>query len=260
MTKPRPIGSGETTISRAEPVDRRGAADDVDDRVDRADLVEVHVVEVRPVHLRLRLRQAEEGRVRQLLHPRREGRRVEDRADGRVGALGLRRVDVDVELRRDDAALHRRAEVEVEPGDRERRGGLGDDRRGDAEVDEGGDDHVAREAAGGVEEEHLARAGAAGEVFAGGGGGVGVVVVVRVVVVVVVGVVLRMVVVVVVRMLVGAVGVGVVVLHLPCACTRRMRAAANAAPNPLSMFTTVTPDAHDVSIPSSAASPSNAAP
>ena len=41
---------------------------------------------------------------------------------------------------------------------------------------------------------------------------------------------------------------------------RRMRAAANAAPKPLSMLTTVMPDAHDVSIPRRAASPSNAAP
>jgi len=35
----------------------------------------------------------------------------------------------------------------------------------------------------------------------------------------------------------------------------KIRAAANAAPNPLSMFTTVTPDAQLVSIPSNAASP-----
>jgi len=35
----------------------------------------------------------------------------------------------------------------------------------------------------------------------------------------------------------------------------KIRAAANAAPNPLSMFTTVTPDAQLVSIPRSAASP-----
>ena len=42
--------------------------------------------------------------------------------------------------------------------------------------------------------------------------------------------------------------------------TRRIRAAANAAPNPLSMFTTVTPEAQLVSIPSSAARPWKAAP
>ena len=53
-------------------------------------------------------------------------------------------------------------------------------------------------------------------------------------------------------------------LHRPLAhprpLRRRIRAAANAAPKPLSMFTTEIPDAHDVSIPRSAASPSNAAP
>src|SRR6266576_2873353 len=39
-----------------------------------------------------------------------------------------------------------------------------------------------------------------------------------------------------------------------------MRLAAAAAPNPLSMLTTVTPDAHELSIPSNAAIPPNDAP
>lgn len=37
-------------------------------------------------------------------------------------------------------------------------------------------------------------------------------------------------------------------------------AAAQAAPNPLSMLTTVTPEAQQFSMPSSAATPPNAAP
>lgn len=41
---------------------------------------------------------------------------------------------------------------------------------------------------------------------------------------------------------------------------RSMRTTAIAAPNPLSMLTTVTPDAQLVSMPSSAVSPSNATP
>jgi hypothetical protein len=41
---------------------------------------------------------------------------------------------------------------------------------------------------------------------------------------------------------------------------RRMRSAANAAPKPLSMFTTVTPDAQLVSIPKSAVIPCSEAP
>src|SRR2546427_12932796 len=39
-----------------------------------------------------------------------------------------------------------------------------------------------------------------------------------------------------------------------------MRLAAAAAPNPLSMLTTVTPDAQELSMPSRAASPPNEAP
>ncbi len=41
---------------------------------------------------------------------------------------------------------------------------------------------------------------------------------------------------------------------------RQIRLAAAAAPNPLSMLTTVTPAAHELSMPSSAASPPNEAP
>jgi hypothetical protein len=41
---------------------------------------------------------------------------------------------------------------------------------------------------------------------------------------------------------------------------RLIRLATNPAPNPLSIFTTVTFEAHELSIPSNAASPSNEAP
>ena len=68
----------------AEPVDRGGAADDVDEGVDRADLVEVDVVDRGAVNLRLGLGEAPERRVRELFHPRRE------RATRR-GACGRRR-------------------------------------------------------------------------------------------------------------------------------------------------------------------------
>ena len=70
----------------------------------------------------------------------------------------------------DDAAAHARAEVQVKAGDGQRRDGVGDHGGGDAEVDERGDDHVAGEAAGGVEEEDLPGAGAAGEAGRGRGG------------------------------------------------------------------------------------------
>ena len=48
--------------------------------------------------------------------------------------------------------------------------------------------------------------------------------------------------------------------HFPDRHVRQIRLAAAAAPNPLSMFTTVTPAAHELSMPRSAASPPNAAP
>ena len=47
FTKPRPIGSGDTHHLGPELLERRGAPDDVGDGVDRADLVEVHVVDRR---------------------------------------------------------------------------------------------------------------------------------------------------------------------------------------------------------------------
>ncbi len=48
--------------------------------------------------------------------------------------------------------------------------------------------------------------------------------------------------------------------HFPDRHARQIRLAAAAAPKPLSMFTTVTPAAHELSMPRSAASPPNAAP
>jgi hypothetical protein len=143
----------------AQVVERRRAADHVGDGVDRADLVKVDVVDRGAMHLRLGLRQAEEGPMRARPHPFGEAGLVEQRAHARVRARRLRRVDVNLEGGRDDAAPDARPEVHVEPRDRERRERVADDLRGHAEIDERRDDHVSREAAGRIEEQHLARAG-----------------------------------------------------------------------------------------------------
>ena len=107
-----------------------------------------------------------------------------------------------------------------------------------AEIDERGDGHVAREPARRIEEQDFPVARAAREnpprdVRA--------------------RVVMMMIVIVMIVVVIVIVIVAFVTHHL--LRVRRMRAAANAAPKPLSMFTTVTPDAQLVSMPSSAASP-----
>ena len=104
---PLPSGSGADVDRRdAERVDADRRADDVDDRVDAADLVEVDVVGRRRrarvasasassrkiASARLRARGGERGR-------------LQDRADRRERALGLRLCRPHVELRRADRAV-----------------------------------------------------------------------------------------------------------------------------------------------------------
>ena len=67
--------------------------------------------------------------------------------------------------------------------------------------------------------------------------------------------VIVMIVIVMVIMIIMIVIVIVIVPLVPHYRRLKMRAAAKAAPKPLSMFTTVIPDAQLVSIPKSAASP-----
>ena len=89
---------------RAEVFDRRRRADDVDDRVDRADLVEMHVVLRHAMHVGLGLREPFERKKRARACRRVERRLVEHLANRPKGALRLRRGDVNVEVRGDDSA------------------------------------------------------------------------------------------------------------------------------------------------------------
>ncbi len=72
LTHPRPGGTGlasnRSTPSRSSPT---AEPDDIDDRIDRADLVEVDLGQVDPVDPGLGLAQLEEDPLGQVLLPRR---------------------------------------------------------------------------------------------------------------------------------------------------------------------------------------------
>ena len=89
------LASNRSTPSRSRP-DRR--ADDIDDRIDRADLVEVDLRQVDPVHPRLGLAQLQEDPLGQVLLPRRQDALVDDRLDVVPVAMG-------VLVRRDDLGI-----------------------------------------------------------------------------------------------------------------------------------------------------------
>ena len=91
--KPLPIGSGETSTSpTSKLVERPRGADDVDDRIDRADLVEVDVVGGGVVDLGFGLGQHLEDRDRATLDAQRTAlRAIDHRANLAEVALGLRR-------------------------------------------------------------------------------------------------------------------------------------------------------------------------
>ncbi len=92
-------------------IDGPGGADDVDDRVDRADFVEFDVVGIHAVDLAFRFGEPREDLQRQLANPRREiarANQVADRAKRAVRVAGravtVSGANVDDELRRHDAA------------------------------------------------------------------------------------------------------------------------------------------------------------
>ena len=89
------------------------APDDVDDRVDGADLVELHVLRRSAVHLRLRAGEAIEDREGARLRSLRQGAALDHRAYIAVGAM---LVPLPMAARRDTQAAFARDEAELYVG------------------------------------------------------------------------------------------------------------------------------------------------
>ena len=124
--------------------DRR--ADDVDDRIDRADLVEMDLGQVDPVDLRLGLAELEEDPLGQVLLPGRQDALVDDRFDVMPVAMG-------VLVRRDDLGIGRAKAAATDRLERQLAGqpqaghGLLDRPSIDAGIDQRRHRHVAGNAA-----------------------------------------------------------------------------------------------------------------
>ena len=98
--------------------DRR--ADDVGDRIDGADFVEVHLLDRRAVHLRLGLGQLLKDSLGQLSLPRRERAAVDHRRDVVQMAMLVLRLVLDRDLRGAEAAFLHFAGDEPAAGQAER--------------------------------------------------------------------------------------------------------------------------------------------
>ncbi len=188
-------------------IDQQRRADDVDDRVDGAHLVELDFLGRDAVDPSLRLREEREGALGQLGRARRQAGTGDELADDPVGPMGMRLArSAHLGVQRADprqihfTQLQLRTEAELLQALVERRPGR-------AQVKERGDEHVARHAPDRIEDQHL-HAGARSR---------------------------------------------------RCAW-RAIRAATKPAPKPLSMLTTETLAAQELSIARSAAMPPSEAP
>src|SRR4051812_11337288 len=99
--------------ARAEMFECRSTANDVDDRIDRSDLVKVHILDARPMNLSLRLGQPQEGFVRPRTNARGQIGRVQHGANRTVRAFGLLAIDVYLERPCHDAASRAHAKMDV---------------------------------------------------------------------------------------------------------------------------------------------------
>ncbi len=146
----------------AEVRNRGGRADDVDDRVHGADLVEVHLIERHLVDLRLRLAEPAEDPPRQRAHRRLEVRVLDgpssDRSIEKVRS-GWFALDVDVSnvIATNAAPGGQCPRWRWKPSIGSACDRALDDQERHAEVEERRDRHVARDAAERVEEQRLAR-------------------------------------------------------------------------------------------------------
>ena len=141
---PRAGGHG----AGAHPVDAQGlergaGADDVDDRVEASDLVEVHLLGRAPVQAPLGAGEREERRLGAVSHTIGQARFVDEAGDVRVGPHHRRLRGAHFEARRRDATAQHRLCVDLPAADRdasEQRAHLFEV---GARVDEGAERHVA---------------------------------------------------------------------------------------------------------------------
>jgi len=263
---------------RAEVVEAGGSANDVDDRVDRADLVKRDFVERDPMHLGLGLGEPAKHGSGQGFDPAVQARGHEQLVDRAVATIGLGGRDHYVEFGAADGSTPRALQLEREAREAERRHALLDDLKRHAEIDQRRDRHVAGDAAERVEIQNFPRASVSWEGHTVGFWRAcqyyGATLSVRVsmtVLVVISAVFIRfvMMMVVVIMMVVVVVVMPVAVRKNPLAAHDRVadlcwvdniRPTAIAAPKPLSMLTTVMPDAQLVSIPNNAVKPDSAVP
>ena len=88
----------------AELLEAPRGADDIDDRIDRADFMKMHVLGRRVMHLRLGSASTSKIAIARWLHGRGQRRRLDQRANLAEVTLGLRLRHLDIELERRDSA------------------------------------------------------------------------------------------------------------------------------------------------------------
>ncbi len=142
----------------AELLEAPRSADNINDRIDRADFVEVNVIGRRVVNLRLGLREHFEDCDRALADRRGQRRRVDQRANLAEVTLGLRLRHGDIELERRDSAESFAPRREPVAGQRHRLDRALEFAKIRAAIENGADDHVAAEAGERVEISRFHRA------------------------------------------------------------------------------------------------------
>ena len=151
-TKPWPVGTGEHDDPLdAQQIEADRRADDVGNRVDGADFVEVDFFDRAAVDLGLGLGQLAEDPRGHVAGPRRERAAVDHRRDVVQVAMGVLGLVLDDDLRRAKAALLDFAGHEPAAGQTERVDAGLDRREIGAGVDECPERHVAADAAGTIE-------------------------------------------------------------------------------------------------------------
>jgi hypothetical protein len=99
---------------RLEEIEARRRTHDVDDRVDRAHLVKMHLRERHAVHLGFGLGEPPKDRARQAPRPRRQLGPGDQRVDLRVAALRLLPLDPHLEVTRADGAGEAALDLDAE--------------------------------------------------------------------------------------------------------------------------------------------------